>query len=593
MASDTTAPPPSAHVAATHNTGDVTASPGPARTDRGWTVFLRYSSSTRSKLTPPRLSRDTALKPSKRASLIGSLSSASTPSDWSKRLGQSAEKEEEEEEAKAKKEPEEERERERERESMNGDQEPYQPLPFIPISMCTCNCTCKTTKSRKVKSVKRFDLASGASGEHSPATTTASSAINWHANGEQVTEKLEAFQPHPSIHPLIRPADSLTKESPPAHVEDAEIQTELVDLRSREKELNRLMQLLQNSRNVLHEQQQRLQSTAKRKNDQSQQTEPLPPCLFQAFNEVVTQQPLVAPPFAYSQSTTMPSTTSTAPIGLATTAATATLTATTLRERIQVSFGASQEKTNLISAAFIHRLKQRVQQRREEVTISEERHVSEDGLSSSGEEEEAGEAEGGERVEFQSARLFKSRRPREPSISRRAHLLPHHRGSLGSSSATSPKLTTSLAALSLRSSPPPPPAPPCTKRHHLPPPTPVLKALCQEADDLLALTPTTANLTPPPAAFTPSAGFKRRVIFADTTQVDGIVSPTRSQNRSPEEAEGVVKIKPAIKKVDVKDADAAVNGKRPMSQRSVAFVDEIDSKKLCNTDKEAGGKKIN
>lgn len=169
--------------------------------------------------------------------------------------------------------------------------------------------------------------------------------------------------------------------------------------------------MTQNSRNVLHEQQQRLQSTAKRKNDQSQQTEPLPQCLFQAFDDVVTQQPLVAPPFAYSQSATMPSITSTAPTGLSTTTATATLTATTLRERIQVSFGASQEKTNLISAAFIHRLKQRVQQRREEVTISEERLVIEDRLSSSEEEEEE---EGEERVEFQTARRFKPRRSRGP-----------------------------------------------------------------------------------------------------------------------------------------------------------------------------------
>ncbi|KAL5971708.1 hypothetical protein TSMEX_000534 [Taenia solium] len=169
----------------------------------------------------------------------------------------------------------------------------------------------------------------------------------------------------------------------------------------------------QNSRNVLHEQQQRLQSTAKRKNDQSQQTEPLPPCLFQAFNDVITQQPLVAPPFTYSQSATMPSTTSTVSTGLATTAATATLTATTLRERIQVSFGASQEKTNLISAAFIHRLKQRVQQRREEVTISEERLVSEDILSSSEEEKE--EEEGEERVKFQTSGRFNPRRPRGPT----------------------------------------------------------------------------------------------------------------------------------------------------------------------------------
>ncbi|KAL5971707.1 hypothetical protein TSMEX_000533 [Taenia solium] len=152
------------------------------------------------------------------------------------------------------------------------------------------------------------------------------------------------------------------------------------------------------------------------------------------------------------------------------------------------------------------------------------------------------------------------------SISRRAHLLPHHRGSLCNSSTTSPKLTTSLAALSLRSSPPPPPAPPCTKRHHLPPPAPMLKALCQDADDLLPLAPTTTNLTPPPPAFTSPASFKRRVNFANTTQVDGIISPTQSQNRSPDETEGVVKIKPAIKKADVKDADAAVNGKRPMDR---------------------------
>ncbi|VDM19606.1 unnamed protein product [Hydatigera taeniaeformis] len=315
----------------------------------------------------------------------------------------------------------------------------------------------------------------------------------------------------------------------------------------------------------------------------------MPPCLFQAFNDVVTQQPLAASPFTYNQSASMPSVISTTPTGLTSTTATATLTATTLRERIQVSFGASQEKTNLISAAFIHRLKQRVQQRREDVTISNERLVSEDGLSSSSEEGEGEE----ERIEFQTTRRFKPRRPRAPSISRRTHLLSHHRGSLGSNSTTSPKLTTSLAALSLRSSPPPPPAPPCTKRHHLPPPTPVLKTLCQEAEDLLPMTSTSATLTPPlPPTSTSSASFKRRVNFADTTQVDGIISPTQSQTRSLEEVEGVVKIKPAIKKADVKDGDAAVNGKRSISQRSVAFVDEIDSK-LCSIDKDTGGKKMN
>nr|CDS22441.1 hypothetical protein EgrG_000364500 [Echinococcus granulosus] len=456
--------------------------------------------------------------------------------------------------------------------------------------MCTCNCTCKSAKSRKVKSVKRFDLASGVSSEHLPATTTTSCTNSWHVNGEQIAEKVGTFQPHASMLPQIRPADPPRKESPPAQVEDAESQTELVDLRSREKELHRLMQLLQNSRNALHEQQQRLQSTVKRKSDQSQQTEPIPSCLFPAFTDVVTQQPLAAPPFTYSQSISMPSTPSTAATGLASATATTTLTATTLRERIQVSFGASQAKTNLISAAFIHRLKQRVQQHREEVTVIEERLISEDGsLSSSEKEEEEEEEEEGE-MEFHIARRFKPRRPRGPSISRRAHLFPHHRSSLNnSSSTTSPKLTTSLAALSLRSSPPPPPAPPCIRRHHIPPSTPALKSLCQEAENLLPLTSTTANLTPPPH----SASFKKRVNFADSAQVDAMPSPTQTQNRSMEEPEAVVKIKPAIKKADVKDADTVVNGKRSLSQRSVAFVDEIDPKKLCNTDKEAGGKKMN
>lgn len=58
----------------------------------------------------------------------------------------------------------------------------------------------------------------------------------------------------------------------------------------------------------------------------------------------------------------------------------------TLRERLQLSFGTPQERTNLISAAFIHRLKQRVQQRREENALIGLRMIGD--MSDSSEEEE-------------------------------------------------------------------------------------------------------------------------------------------------------------------------------------------------------------
>lgn len=169
----------------------------------------------------------------------------------------------------------------------------------------------------------------------------------------------------------------------------------------------------------MREQQHRQQSnnlaSVIRKSDQSQQTELFPPCLPApaVFKDVITQQPIPAlPPLAYPQpplssqlSAYPPSNTIHSPLNsvnttmdLATSMTTTVSAVSTLRERLQVSFGTSTERTNLISAAFIHRLKQRVQQRREENALNGIRRMNGNG-ESSGEDE----------YEFQQGRRVKRR----------------------------------------------------------------------------------------------------------------------------------------------------------------------------------------
>ncbi|VDO17010.1 unnamed protein product [Rodentolepis nana] len=149
-----------------------------------------------------------------------------------------------------------------------------------------------------------------------------------------------------------------------------------------------------------------------RKSDQSQQTDLIPPCLpvTTAFKDVITQQPLPAlPPITYSQPPQTlqlpaypPSNLAHPLLNPASTATDLAMSMTTgvsavsaLRERLQVSFGTPQERTNLISAAFIHRLKQRVQQRREESTLNGIRRMSGSDESS---EEDAYEFQQGRRI---------------------------------------------------------------------------------------------------------------------------------------------------------------------------------------------------
>lgn len=174
----------------------------------------------------------------------------------------------------------------------------------------------------------------------------------------------------------------------------------------------------QSSRNALQEQQHRLQSngltTVRRKSDQSQQTELIPPGLQgPPFKDVITQQPLPSiQPFSYPQlspappppnAIQQPSNAIIATINPVTSISTSVASTSTLRERMQMSFGVSQEKTNLISAAFIHRLKQRVQQRKEENAMIGMRLMNGDDGSS--EEEE---------FEYQQPRRLKPRKFRGP-----------------------------------------------------------------------------------------------------------------------------------------------------------------------------------
>ncbi|KAM3187338.1 hypothetical protein ACTXT7_002516 [Hymenolepis weldensis] len=179
---------------------------------------------------------------------------------------------------------------------------------------------------------------------------------------------------------------------------------------------------IDNSQKALHEQQYRQQSnnltSVIRKSDQSLQTELFSPCLPvpAVFKDVITQQPIPAlPPLAYPQpslssqlSVYPPSNVIHSPLNsvnkimnLATSMTTTVSAVSTLRERLQVSFGTSQERTNLISAAFIHRLKQRVQQRREENALNGIRRINGNGESS--EEDE---------YDFQQGRRVKTRRLR-------------------------------------------------------------------------------------------------------------------------------------------------------------------------------------
>ncbi|VDO16501.1 unnamed protein product [Rodentolepis nana] len=148
-----------------------------------------------------------------------------------------------------------------------------------------------------------------------------------------------------------------------------------------------------------------------------------------------------------------------------------------------------------------------------------------------------------------------------------------NRQSILNSTVTSPKLSASLAALSLRSSPPPPPAPSFVNKrlnHHnasIPPSKNALKSLCQEAEDLIPLT-TTGSLHPTlnasSAVNSASASLKRRVNFADRVHKEGS-GPQPASCRSFDESEGIApKIKPAIKKGDnCKDSsDSMSTGKR-------------------------------
>ncbi|KAM7534177.1 hypothetical protein Aperf_G00000107825 [Anoplocephala perfoliata] len=379
--------------------------------------------------------------------------------------------------------------------------------------------------------------------------------------------------------------ESNNKVTSTAQVEDAEIQTEFVDLQAREKELNRLMLLLQSSRNTLQEQQHRLQSngikTAKRKSDQSQQTELIPPALQgPVFKDVITQQPLPSfQPFNYPQPPSaipppsnaiqQPSNTINTTLSLVTSISTSVASTSTLRERMQMSFGVSQEKTNLISTAFIHRLKQRVQQRKEENALIGMRMMNADDGSS--EEDE---------FEFPQTRRLKSRKFRGSSATRKTMPDSNRQSNINSSTATktnsSPKLSTSLAALSLRSSPPPPPAPSCTPKRvnnqqvPISPSTTILKSFCQEVENLVPLTSSGNSASMYAVMATSSSAstsLKRRVNFADQLQTEGatLMSQQRQlMNRSLEGNEGLtLKIKPAIKKGDIcKDSDAALNGKR-------------------------------
>ncbi|VDL59443.1 unnamed protein product [Hymenolepis diminuta] len=430
-------------------------------------------------------------------------------------------------------------------------------------------------------------------------------------SSSQLQDKVELPVTHTNNFPTNKQLEtSNNRASSMAQVEDAGIQTDFVDLQTREKELNRLVFLLQvplaNSQKALHEQQHRQQSnnltSVIRKSDQSQQTELFPPCLPvpAVFKDVITEQPTPAlPPLVYPQ----PSLSSQLPayppsniihpplnsvnttMDLATSMTTTVSAVSTLRERLQVSFGTSTERTNLISAAFIHRLKQRVQQRREENALNGIRRMNGNGESS--EEDE---------YEFQQGRRIKTRKLRGSSLTRK--MVPDvNRQSILNSTVTSPKLSTSLAALSLRSSPPPPPAPFCANKHlnhqhaSISPSKNTLKSLCLEAEDLIPLT-TSGSLFSNSNALSvtnsASASLKRKVNFADRVQKEGIGSQP-SNSRSLDENENTVpKIKPAIKKGDnTKDnSDPVTNGKRPMSQRSVAFVDEIDTKSISDPDKD-------
>uniref|UniRef100_A0A5K3ET66 Uncharacterized protein n=1 Tax=Mesocestoides corti TaxID=53468 RepID=A0A5K3ET66_MESCO len=375
---------------------------------------------------------------------------------------------------------------------MNGDRERYQPLPFIPASMCTCNCTCRPTNLRRKRSLKTAENGNAAPMVESEVQSPV------HANGLWNTDT--------------------------------------------------------DSRNALYEHQQRLQSTAKRKTDQAQQTDlpcppppPPPPAVIQQFSnsfvstvrkETVTQQPEshlpmnFVPPKPY-------------PLSFEDQMAFYGPSSANFRER--ASFG-PQVRTNLISAAFIHRLRQRVQQRREtsigngEFVIGGERSSDEDN-------------------EFRARQRLKSRRTKCSSASRKSPL-DHRRQACGAS----PKLVASLAALSLRASPPPPPAPP-----------PSGKSAFHDA-----------NEAPPPAAPN-SASLKRRAnLTADSSIMQRY--PTTEENfvgveaYAPVQQATSVKIKPAIKKVETKEADSQSAGKRSQVQRSVAFVDEIDSKDICKLD---------
>nr|CDS26351.1 conserved hypothetical protein [Hymenolepis microstoma] len=484
--------------------------------------------------------------------------------------------------------------------TMNGDQEPYQPLPFIPVSMCTCNCTCKALKTKKPKVTKRIDFPCGGKSDQIPLVSSTTNHT-WHINGSQLHDKVEFSVP------INKQLDTSSgKVSSTIQVEDAGIQTDFIDLKAREKELNRLVLLLQNSQKAWHEnhrQQFNNLTSVMRKSDQSQQTELIPPCLpvTTVFKDVITQQPLPAlPSLTYSQpppssqlpayppssmvhSLLNPANTTT---DLAISMTTAVSAVSALRERLQVSFSTPQERTNLISAAFIHRLKQRVQQRREGSTLNGIRRMNGSDESS---EEDA--------YEFQQGRRVKTGRLKDSFMAKKA-MQDVSRQPILNSTVTSPKLSASLAALSLRSSPPPPPAPSCVNKRlnhqnaSIPPSKNTMKSLCQEAEDLIPL-PTSGILHPTSnassAANSASASLKRRVNFADRVHKEGSGSQP-SSCRSLDENEGIApKIKPAIKKGDnCKDvSDSMINGKRPVSQRSVAFVDEIDTKNISDADKDA------
>ncbi|VDD80974.1 unnamed protein product [Mesocestoides corti] len=420
--------------------------------------------------------------------------------------------------------------------------------------MCTCNCTCRPTNLRRKRSLKTAENGNAAPMVESEVQSPVHANGLWNTDTESPIDKpvpkCLAGSGHGGAQSTISASQRDPSALPSAKVlEGADLETELIDLQFKEKELNRLMQLLQDSRNALYEHQQRLQSTAKRKTDQAQQTDlpcppppPPPPAVIQQFSnsfvstvrkETVTQQPEshlpmnFVPPKPY-------------PLSFEDQMAFYGPSSANFRER--ASFG-PQVRTNLISAAFIHRLRQRVQQRREtsigngEFVIGGERSSDEDNdrlsLAVHGAQNTFIVGLFEYLINILTCLLCTK------SASRKSPL-DHRRQACGAS----PKLVASLAALSLRASPPPPPAPP-----------PSGKSAFHDA-----------NEAPPPAAPN-SASLKRRAnLTADSSIMQRY--PTTEENfvgveaYAPVQQATSVKIKPAIKKVETKEADSQSAGKR-------------------------------